>query len=145
MLQFKQDLIRIGSYTLRQIDRPYHPGDPWEISTQVVYEKLKNEMQQRNRIMIMVYGYYLGELIQLSVTPRHKWQEFIQTNNVTNEYYFYLGSIRTYKLFEKDPAQIYQTSALSFRSIRRMKVLDYKELLQCNQDLNELIRSIDIS
>src|SRR4051812_3515253 len=128
MLKFKQDLIRIGGYTLHQITRPYNPGDSWEASTQTVYQKLKDEMQQRNRIMIMVYGYYLGELIQLSVTPRYKWQEFTQANNITNEYYFYLGSIRIYKLFEKDPAQIYQTSALSFRNIRRMKVADYKEL-----------------
>jgi hypothetical protein len=60
MLQFKQDLIRIGGYTLQQIDRPYNPGDSWEVSTQTVYQKLKDEMQQRNRIMIMVYGYYLG-------------------------------------------------------------------------------------
>jgi hypothetical protein len=63
MLKYKQDLINFGSYTLKQIDRPYNPGDPWEISANNVYQKLRYEMKQKNRIMTLVYGYYLGDLI----------------------------------------------------------------------------------
>ncbi|RHZ64834.1 hypothetical protein Glove_320g210 [Diversispora epigaea] len=69
--------------------------------------------------MTMVYGYYLGELIQLSVTPRDKWKEFIREYNIPNENYYYLGATRTYKFFEKDSKQF--------------------------QELDDLIHNIDLS
>src|SRR6185436_13126599 len=72
MLEYQQDLLRLGSYTLKQIDRPYNLNESWETSVQHVYQKLRQKMFQKNRIMTMVYGYYLGELIQLSITSREK-------------------------------------------------------------------------
>jgi predicted membrane-bound dolichyl-phosphate-mannose-protein mannosyltransferase len=145
MLHYKQDLIQIGSYTLKQIDRPYNSSDSWEQSVQNVHQHLRNEMKQRNRIMIMVYGYYLGELIQSSITPRDKWQEFVRNFKVSTEYYLYFGSTQIYKLFKDNSAQIYQTSTLSFCALFRMKIHDYEELIQCSQDLNELVNGINLS
>ena len=144
MLRYQQDLIRIGSYTLRPIDQPYVLEDPWETSVQNVYQKLKYEMQQRNRIRIMIYGYYLGKLIQLSITPREKWQEFTRSHQISNGYYFFKGSTRIYELFKRDPNQIYQTLALSFRIIARMKTPDLQQLLQCNQELDEIFESVEL-
>jgi hypothetical protein len=72
MSQYYQDLIRIGSYTIRQINRPYNIIDRWETSIEYVYNLFKVTMNSSNRIMTMVYAYYLGELIQSSVTPKEK-------------------------------------------------------------------------
>jgi hypothetical protein len=95
--------------------------------------------------MTMVYGYYLGELIQLSVTPRDKWKEFAQNNHLPNEIYFYRGSERIYKLFEKDKSQIYCTLTLTYRILARMKNAEFQELLQYNQDLDHLAVNINLS
>jgi hypothetical protein len=145
MSKYYSDLLQIGSYTLKQIDKPYSLTESWETSVQYVYQKLKYEMTQKNRIMTMVYGYYLGELIQLSITPRDKWKEFAHDNCMPNEIYFYRGSERLYKLFEKDISQIYRTLTLTYRTITRMKLAQYKELLQYNQNLNEFADNINLS
>jgi hypothetical protein len=145
MLEYQQDLLRIGSYTLKQIDRPYNLNEPWETSVRNVYQELRQKMFQKNRIMTMVYGYYLGELIQLSITPREKWKEFVRDNHIPNEIYFYRGSARLYKLFEKNVSQIYCTLNLTYRILVRMKTTEYQTLLQYNQDLIDLTANIDMS
>lgn len=145
MSQYYQDLIRIGSYTLRQIDRPYSLNDAWESSAQNLYQQLKLMMRQHNRIMIMVYSFYFGELIQLSVTPRAKWDEFVKEQQIPNSYYLYRGIIRTYQLFEKDSSQIYRTVTLTFNVISRMKATEYQNLLQYSRELHDVINNINIS
>jgi hypothetical protein len=65
--------------------------------------------------MTMVYSYYLGELINLAVTPRKKWLEFVHTQQIRREYHWYLGITRVYKLFHPNVDQIYRTSYLSYR------------------------------
>jgi len=57
MLGYQQNLLRLGSYTLKQIDRPYNLNELWETSVQHVYQKLRQEMFQKNRIMTIVYEY----------------------------------------------------------------------------------------
>jgi hypothetical protein len=143
MTQYQQDLINFGGYTLKQIDRPYNPGDPWEISAHHIYQKLRDKMKQKNRIMTLVYGYYLGDLIQLSITPREKWKEFVQEYKVPNEYYFYLGATRIYKLFVNDDTQMYRTLTLTFNIIQHMKISEYQELLQYSQEISDLTNSIN--
>ena len=68
----KQDLLTVGSYTIQQIPCPYNFADNWEISMQNIYSKFKDKIKHRQRIMTMVYTYYIGELINLSITPREK-------------------------------------------------------------------------
>jgi hypothetical protein len=70
--KYKQDLLAIGSYTIQQIPCPYDFADNWELSMQSIYSKFKDKIRRRQRIMTMVYAYYLGELIHLSITPREK-------------------------------------------------------------------------
>jgi hypothetical protein len=134
--KYQQDLVRIGSYLLKQIDRPYNLSNPWEESIKNIYQQVKR--QGRNRIMAMAYGYYLGELIQLSVTPRAKWLEFVREQKLRGENHFYKGATRTYKLFEGNVEQIYRTEALSFRVLGRMKASEYESLLQYSKDLANL-------
>ena len=101
MSQYQLDLLNIESHTVSQINSPYSIiHDSWETCAQKVYNLMRQQMTNRNRIMTMVYAYYLGEIIDLSVTPHSKWQEFIHQNHIRNEYHYYLGATRTYRLFE---------------------------------------------
>jgi hypothetical protein len=145
MSQYYQDLLRIGSYTVRQIDRPYNLSDTWEVSAHHVYYQLQVAMRTRNRIMTLVYCYYLGELVQFSVTPKAKWKEFVKDHQIPNNYYLYRGITRIYQIFEKDPSQMYRTLTLTYNIISRMKVSVFNELLQYNYELNELSNNINLS
>ncbi|RHZ54342.1 hypothetical protein Glove_428g17 [Diversispora epigaea] len=144
MLQFKQDLINIGAHTIKQIDCPYNLSDPWEESVSTVLQHLKT-MQKKNRIMNLVYGYYLEKLIQLVVTPRSKWQEYIDFREVTNSYYYYLGATRIYQLFKHDLTQIYKMLHLTFNALSRMKVSNFQELTHYLQSIEEVVNTVSLS
>src|SRR5690348_9489630 len=122
MSRYYQELLRIGNYTVRQIDRPYNLSDTWEVSSQRVYHQLQIALRMRDRIMTLVYCYYLGELVQLSVTPKAKWKEFIKDHQIPNNYYLYCRITRIYQVFEKDPSQLYRTLTLTYNIISRIKV-----------------------
>ena len=95
--------------------------------------------------MALVYAYYLGELVQFSVTPREKWKEFLNRNQIPDDYYFYRGINRVYKLFQRNPSQIYYTVTLTFKIISRMKITEYQELLQCENELSDFANNIELS
>jgi predicted membrane-bound dolichyl-phosphate-mannose-protein mannosyltransferase len=145
MSKYQQDLIRIGSYTIKKIDRPYSLVNSWDISVQNIYNHMRQVGKQNNRIMTMVYGYYLGELIHFSVTPREKWKEFVHEHNIPNEYYLYRGAERIYRLFERDPEQIYRTLTLTFKILSRMTISEYKSLLQYNSDLHDFTNTVSLN
>ena len=136
--RYKQDLLTVGNYTVQQIPCPYNLIDTWETSMDNVYTKFKEKARQRHRIMTMVYAYYVGELIHLSVTPRDKWLEFVNMKNIQREYHFYLGIIRVYNLFKPNVEQIYRTSHLSYRILLDMKSREYKELVNYYRTIDNL-------
>ena len=134
----KQDILVVGSYTIQQIPCPYNLLDNWEISMQSVYSKFKDKIRRRQRIMTMVYAFYVGELINLSVTPREKWLEFVQLKQIQREHHYYKGITRVYDLFKSNVEQIYRTSYLSYRKLLNMKAYEYRELVNYNQSISEL-------
>jgi hypothetical protein len=135
----KQDLLMIGSYTIQQIPCPYNLTDPWEESFKNVYSDFKLKSKERNRIMTMVYCYYLGELIDLTVTPREKWLEFVRTQQIQRESHYYTGITRMYKLFSSNMGQIYRTSYISYRKVVDMRATQFNELIMYGQTVNEII------
>ena len=141
----KQDLLTVGSYTIQQISCPYNLAQSWETSMINVYTKFKEKLRQSRsqRIMVMVYAYYLGELIDITVTPREKWLEFVQTQQISGEYHYYRGITRTYQLFKQSVEQIYYTSYLSYRKILDLKSNEYRELVYYNQTINDLNLNLD--
>jgi hypothetical protein len=134
----KQDVLVIGSFTIQQIPCPYNILDNWEISMQSVYTKFKEKGRSRHRIMTMVYAFYVGELINLSITPREKWLEFAQSKQIRREHHFYKGITRVYDLFKLNVEQIYRTSYLSYRKLLNMKAYEYRELVNYHQSISEI-------
>ena len=65
---------------------------------------------------MIVYAYCLRELLSLKTLPRTAWLEYVQRNDIINEYHYhyFLGATQTYKVFKDDYEQIYRTSHLSF-------------------------------
>lgn len=133
----KQDILAMGSYTIQQIPCPYNLIDNWEISMQNLYTKFREKLKHRHRIMAMVYAYYTGELLNISITPREKWLEFVQLKSIRREHHYYLGIIRTYNLFKDNVEQIYRTSYLSYRILLNMKSHEYRELVNYHQTISE--------
>lgn len=134
----KQDVLMFGSFTIQQIPCPYDILDNWEISMQSVYTKFKEKGRSRNRIMTMVYAFYVGELINLSITPREKWLEFAELKQIKREHHFYKGITRVYDLFKSNVEQIYRTSYLSYRKLLNMKAYEYRELTTYHQSISEI-------
>jgi hypothetical protein len=137
----KRDLIMIRSHTIQQIPCPYSYTDAWDVSILQVYQKYRQEMCHHNRVMTIVYGYYLGELLNFTSTPREKWLEFVHTQHIRREYHYYSGISRIFKLFQENVEQIYRTSYLSHRMIVNMRSSDYNELLNYSRTINELVIS----
>jgi hypothetical protein len=81
---FKLDLLMTGTYTIQSIECPYSPTDGWHEAMTRVYNATR-QTSQRQRIKALVYAYYMGKLIELSITPREKWLEFVNQKSISNE------------------------------------------------------------
>jgi hypothetical protein len=142
---YKQDLVNIQESVPIRYPVPYHLTEPWDQSIDIVFQLLRQGMAGRNRITTLVYAYYLGELLDMKTLPRFAWLEYVQQHDITNEYYFYLGITRTYKVFKDDRDQIYRTNHLSFWVIARMSKDNFNNnfmpFAQSIKDMLENIRS----
>jgi hypothetical protein len=117
---YKQDIVNFEESISIRYPTPYNLTESWEHSINVVFQLLQRERINRNRISTLVYAYYLGELLNLRTLPRFAWLEYAQQNDISDEYHFYLGFTRIYKVFKDDVEQIYRTKHLSFWVIARM-------------------------
>lgn len=136
--RYRHDLQAVGGYTIHQISCPYDLSNSWNTSVQYVYRQLRDELRRRNRIMSLVYGYYLGELISFSVTPRLKWLKFVEEQQIAKEKRYYLGATRIYKLFENDISQLYRTLYFSFRRVSDMRNDEFQQLVEYNRSLEDI-------
>ncbi|RHZ55113.1 hypothetical protein Glove_420g96 [Diversispora epigaea] len=96
-------------------------------------------------VLFMLHNHPLGghlgvDIVHNKVREIYYWPQMYDTIKD------YIRSCDSCQRREKkrDPNQIYQTSALSFRIITRMKVIDLRQLLQCNHDLDKIISSVDL-
>ena len=126
MALYKLDLMMLGLYSLDIVKYPYFITDNWKTKMRKTLQSLHRTARQR--IKSLIYGYYLGELLYQSITPREKWLQYLDNNPMRNEYYFYLGSTRIFQLFENNINQIYQTQHFTFRTITRLSRKGFNEL-----------------
>jgi len=142
---YKQDLLNIEENIPIQHLNPYRITDPWNQSIDIVFQSLRQEIIQRNRIKTLMYTYYLGELLSFKTLPRMAWLEYVENNDITDEYRYFLGATRTYKVFQDDPDQIYRTNHLSFYVMARMSKNNFDNnfmpFVQAIRDISINIRS----
>jgi len=102
---------------------PIHASDTQVLTT---YQKLQRYTRRKDRIMTLVYAYYLGELLETNFNTAH--QSYL--NSHLSKYYF-LASCYTYHLFEKSGIeQIYRTHTITLSLIYRMPRSDFLALIQ---------------
>jgi hypothetical protein len=92
-------------------------------------------MDNKNRLRSLIIGYYLGELIDLSATPKEAWKNYLKSNLIKNYRYIHRGSIRIYSLFKNNKDQIYRTNHVTFWNLAEMSNHDFQ---------NDLIRFVPI-
>jgi hypothetical protein len=96
--------------------------------TQVLhtYQKLQRSARRHDRIMTLVYAYYLGEILENNFSRSQR----SYLNSHISKYYS-LSSRRTYYLFEKvGVQQIYRTRSTTLSLIYRMKQSDFLALTE---------------
>jgi hypothetical protein len=121
-----EDLLQTTPEDVDVTPIPYDFLQSNEIQLVSTYQKLQKASRRRNRILALVYAYYLGELIENM--PNRKQRAYL--NSYITEYYSKV-SIRTYTIFEKvGISQIYRTRSTNLRLIHRLSHKDYISLTQ---------------
>ena len=125
----KLDLIMTGAHPIQSIEQPYEVTDEWLEATIKTYNAMRQASQQKQRIHTLICAYYLGNLIESSITPREKWVEFTKQKSIQNERFTYQGTTRIYQLFKNNIAQIYLTQSTTLRKIAKLNKQQYQELI----------------
>jgi hypothetical protein len=121
-----EDLLQNTPEDVDVAPAPYDLLQTTELQLLNTYQKLQRASRRRNRILTLVYAYYLGELLE-SIPSRTQRSYLI--SQITP--YYYQASIRVYSIFVKSGiSQIYRTRSTTLRLIRNMSSSDYLSLTQ---------------
>lgn len=132
----KLDLIMIGAHPIQPIESPYLPTDEWLEAMNKAYNAVRRATQRKQRINALVNAFYMGKLIESSVTPREKWMEFVRQKSIPHERFYY-GVTRIYRLFITNVDQIYLTQHMTLRKVYRLTKQQYQELIDFKEDYEE--------
>lgn len=126
----KLDLIMTGINTIQSIECPYLPDENWHDAMFKTYNATRRASQRKQRINALINAFYMGKLIESSITPRDKWLEFVHQKSIPNEKFIYNGVTRVYQLFTANSDQIYCTQVMTLRKIARLNNQQFKELVE---------------
>jgi hypothetical protein len=82
----KMDMLSMFDETPDRFDLPYNPMAPIKTSIHDTITSIRKSMQQSHRIAILIYLYYLGELLKTSTAPAQLWQQYLQENPIQNSH-----------------------------------------------------------
>jgi hypothetical protein len=133
----KMDLIMTGAHTIQLIESPYSPTEEWLVAMNKAYNATRRASQRKKRLNALIYAFYMGKLIESSVTPREKWMEFVQQKSISNETFIYNGVTRVYKLFVTNTDQIYRTQHMTLRKIAKLNKRQYNEIVEFQRSYEE--------
>ena len=107
------------------IPAPFNVLQPPEMQVLNAYHKLQRSSRRKDRLMTLVYAYYLGELLEM--TTNRSLRTYLNSHLTR---YYSLASLRIYYLFEKTGVeQIYRTKKITIRQIYQMPFTDYQLLI----------------
>ncbi|CAG8703533.1 6613_t:CDS:1 [Funneliformis caledonium] len=100
---------------------------------QSIYQALLRACKIRDRVLILVNAYYLGQLLETESTNP---SERIMLQNMMTIYYR-LGVTRIYYLFEfLEVEQIQHTQIINFATIRQLKACEFRALINYTHQLS---------
>ena len=121
-----EDLLQNTPEDVDVAPAPYDLLQTTELQLLNTYQKLQKASRRKNRILTLVYAYYLGELIE---NISHRRQRAYLNSHLTK--YYFKVSIRTYTIFGKvGISQIYKTRSTTLRLIHRLSHAEYVSLTQ---------------
>jgi len=120
----QNDLLELDPFDVELPVPLYDETLSQETNFKNLYRKLQRYSNLKNRQMTLYYGYQLGLLISKE-TVRAK-RSLLKSQMTI---YFYMGSTRTFQLFEPlGVEQIFRTKIISLQLLRNMKALDFRSL-----------------
>jgi hypothetical protein len=120
-----QELSESTPDNVNVIPAPFDVLQPPEMQVLTTYHKLQRSARRKDRLMTLVYAYYLGELLEM--TTNRGLRTYLNSHLTR---YYSLVARRTYCLFEKTGVeQIYRTKKITMRQIYQMPFSDYQLLI----------------
>jgi len=120
-----RDLLEVEPLTVNVLPPPYRPDLEVPAKITITYNKLLRSTRMRNRTAALTYAFYLGQLLELTLSPAHRT---LCASQLTG--YYARVCKRTFCIFEASGIeQIYRTKEITLRTIDRLPSKRYKELI----------------
>jgi hypothetical protein len=121
-----QDLSEDTPENVDVMPAPYDILQTTEVQISITYQKLQRASRRKNRILVLVYAFYLGELLEN--IPNRKQRSWL-SSQITP--YYSTASRRVYTIFEKmGVTQLYRTRSTILHLIYQMPHSDFITLTQ---------------
>ena len=122
---YLEELLETTPETVNVTPRPYDSLCTPESQVLITYRLLQRSARRKDRIMTLLYAYYLGEIIENTIHRPH--QRYL--NSQVSKYYS-ITSRRLYNLFEKSGVeQILRTKKITLIMVSKLKFTDYQFLI----------------
>jgi hypothetical protein len=109
--------------------RPYSASEKYADKIQRIYDLLIRAASLRQRLRILAFAFYLGELIYGPNTTKIQRLEVKQMVSA----YYYQAAIRVYRIFELDKLQIYRTRQMALYNVSKLRSAEYQML--CSEEV----------
>lgn len=120
-----EDLLATTPEFVQVTPIPYDLLQPIENQVLQTYRYMQRAIRMKNRILSLVYAYYLGELLEGIV---NRSQQSYLNQHLTK--YHLTGCRRTYSLFERSGIeQIWRTRHTTLTMITKLKFSEYQLLV----------------
>ncbi|PKC67561.1 hypothetical protein RhiirA1_393644 [Rhizophagus irregularis] len=117
-----QDLLTEGNSFHELQDESYSDEMDDKTKIHVTYRCLLRAQRLKQRIPVLVFAYFLGQLIEQKELTKK------QVRQIVSEYYYWI-SVRVYYIFETNPIQIYCTVNTTVNLIRSLRQNEIKQLV----------------
>ncbi|CAI2198031.1 12985_t:CDS:1, partial [Funneliformis geosporum] len=120
-----QELQRPLLEVIFEPTRPYTSDMTLDEKVRRTYRSLLKAQRVKNRILILINAFFLGQLINDDITPA---QRTLQCQTMTS--YYHRSATRVYHLFETfGTQQIMVTQILTLTMVRTLKSSEFQDLL----------------
>ena len=124
-LLIAQELAEDQPETITVTPALYNLTQTPEMQVLLTYQRLQRLAKRKDRLMTLVYAFYLGELLENNPNRPHRRYLNSQVSS-----YYSLASRRTYNLFEQAGVeQIYRTKSVTLRQIGKLPSTEFYLLI----------------
>ena len=116
-----QDLLVENNINSELQTPPYDNNMDIKSKVKTTFTCLLRSLKLKHQTSSLIFAFYLGKLIESKEISKRDCRKIISEH-------FWIIAIRTYYIFEVNPAQIYATIETSTAMIRRLSQLEFRKL-----------------